>query len=795
MLKKIVPFLIPLTTMAAGVNISGRIMSNELTPIAGAVVTLKGESLCDTTDAQGYYTITGDITSIMHRQNIAHTPISVHGSRVSITLEKAANITISLYNLLGRSITPPLRLNGERGQLTLTPFQDHSIADGLYILRITAGEHTLTTKYTVGRTSTVAGIQNREAIPVAQVSNRGEDSFALEVTKSGQKVMDIPVEKLVTTIPDQFMIQRDISGTLTGECDAVEKIEFMLHGTAVTDTIYKEVWFNEAVKGYSGFLFMQHSDLPQEFKITINAYDSLNLLSGRSETITFNQLAGPIEIPAFNPTNGTISQKIEGPLQVVVGTDVTFNRIYAIPFGEARSFRWDDARTAGWDDSLSENSPFTVHYDETGDFQIHSLVTDNLGRINTVSRSVTVIDSVKKWDGTGADPITLIQLDSLSKTANFYNSDYRPSLADKLGARFGKQSAGLFDTWKGETQLQIALPQDSIKLNGEFLKFSTQYTPDTKYWAALALMQEVFALDMQLFIAIGAKESYTGLNRDNTQYINISPQKGPFATLDLTLKEYGAGYEKYYTHHNGPLVNTEPLSIVDYHYGDTFTMSSSYMPNAIHGASIFLRACNEILHRSTDLKWEECLEAAVNEDLGPAVLLGMYNKGINGVLRTLAEKLHEGNWQVTASDPDIVNNIESINDYTPDLLRIIDKLEAQSELSLTDKSAPILDAQLSKTQLIEYFVGESGSKDALGAGGLLHHIPLTKEELSEVVTTLEAAFDIVKGKAPSTQGTETVSLRYDMLSVVRTVKSFLDTKAEFSTSQEVINIVKQHSQL
>lgn len=791
MLRKLLPLLIPIATIAEVVNLSGRIMSNDLTPIAGAVVTLKEKGLSDTTDAQGNYTIAGEITSVITPQKVTHSPITIAGERISIELDKATDVTISLYNLLGRSITQPLRLYGEKGNLTLTPFQDQSIADGLYILRVTAGDNTLTTKYTIGRTSTHAGIERENIAPVAQVTTRETETLELEVTKSGQKVMDIPVTSLVAQVPDKYLIQRNISGALSGLCDAVKKIEFMLHGAAVTDTIYKEVWYNKAVKGYSGFLFMEHSDLPQEFKITINVYDSLDLLSGRSETITFNQLAGPIEIPSFDPANGAISQRIEGPTQIVVGTDVTYTRIFAIPFGTGTTFRWDDTRTAGWDDSLTENTSFSVRYDETGTFEVQSLIIDDLGRTSTVKSAIKVIDSVKKWDGTGADPVTLTQLDSLVNTPDFYNADYRPSFPDVLGARFSKQSAGLFDTWKGETQLQIALPQEEFKFHGEMLQFSNEYTPEMKYWASLALMQEVFALDMQAFIAIGAKETYTGMNKDNSQFINFDSNKGPFHIESISLKEYGSGYEKYYTHFN----SGGSLSFLDYHYGKTFTMNSSYMSNAIHGASIFLRSCNEILHRSTDLKWEEALEASVDKRFGAKILLLMYNKGIFGILNDFADDLYEENWQTTAQAADINDLLPSgLNNYTIDIFTIIDKLEAQSALSLTDKTAPILDAQITKAQLLEYFVGAGGSKDALGAGGLLHHVPLTTEELTQVVANLEAAFDMVKGKAPSTTGTETVSLRYDLLSITRTIKSLLDTKPEHSTSEEVVKIVEQYSQ-
>jgi len=88
----------------------------------------------------------------------------------------------------------------------------------------------------------------------------------------------------------------------------------------------------------------------------------------------------------------------------------------------------------------------------------------------------------------------------------------------------------------------------------------------------------------------------------------------------------------------------------------------------------------------------------------------------------------------------------------------------------------VYDSPIDKNTFEEFFFGEggSGTLGIIGTNGLLHHFNLDESKRKELWSDVSEAFDFLKGKAPSTVGTDNVSFRYDYLAILRVAKSYLD---------------------
>ncbi len=101
--------VIAFTASAAPVDISGKVFNQNDKPVGGAIVTLPGQKVADTTDAQGLYSIKlGQFTAAVAPLLPSTERISLNNGIVFLSLTKPAPVAIDLFdmkgNLLERSI-------------------------------------------------------------------------------------------------------------------------------------------------------------------------------------------------------------------------------------------------------------------------------------------------------------------------------------------------------------------------------------------------------------------------------------------------------------------------------------------------------------------------------------------------------------------------------------------------------------------------------------------------------------------------------------------------------------------
>ncbi len=135
------------------------------------------------------------------------------------------------------------------------------------------------------------------------------DSAKLEVLKDKQLITSYKLKKWIDTLPDIYIIQRDIYGSFTAlPDDSVGQIRANISQNDALIT--KDLWYNSQTNSFSGFAYFKHSTDQMDYSVVIELRNNDGALIGRSSPVTFNSNAGDIQIAAFNPNNAVPSVEI-----------------------------------------------------------------------------------------------------------------------------------------------------------------------------------------------------------------------------------------------------------------------------------------------------------------------------------------------------------------------------------------------------------------------------------------------------------------------------------------------------
>ncbi len=422
---------------------------------------------------------------------------------------------------------------------------------------------------------------------------------------------------------------------------------------------------------------------------------------------------------------------------------------------------------------------------------------------------------------TDASPITLKQLDSLLALPGFYNAAYRYDYVDSLGVNGGRYSGGFIDTWynrndgKAETQLLFPIPPNPFTLNNPGINFDTSATNGPMYWMTLACGQEYFHADMQWMAAMGIKENNAGVK--STQGINVtynpntahSSGYGPWQVEFPTGADRALTYPSFFPKYTAQLaaakdVGSSPFltafAFMDYYCGLTAPIGSASIMNCMVFSVLVQYTNYDVFSYCTDICWKQALAAARDPYMGLAAMVMVYNIG-NSTVTNVAARLNSNTYAATCNlaAPAARNLFPANNNYTADMLTGVQNLIDASRASQTNAAIKMLDYRITEPQLMAAFFGDNGTVAAQGTGGLLLHFydPTATNcipQRQQIWNTLDSAFNKLKGRAPSTTGTSTISYRYDLLSILRTVKGNLSFKRNPPAGGDATNnIIPQNS--
>lgn len=107
--------LMALTVDAQKINLHGKVTSNSNTPVAGAIVTLVGQNLKDTTLADGSYEIKRDEVAVFKELKPLSRKMLVDRGYLLLSLPQTASINIELFDIKGNFLKRECKHNAKAG--------------------------------------------------------------------------------------------------------------------------------------------------------------------------------------------------------------------------------------------------------------------------------------------------------------------------------------------------------------------------------------------------------------------------------------------------------------------------------------------------------------------------------------------------------------------------------------------------------------------------------------------------------------------------------------------------------
>lgn len=395
--------------------------------------------------------------------------------------------------------------------------------------------------------------------------------------------------------------------------------------------------------------------------------------------------------------------------------------------------------------------------------------------------------------------LTLHQLDSISHNdPNFYNENH--FVLDTLGIHGSKWGAGFVDTWFNQEteepiwQIQVGLPEDTVRIWGVTSVFEPQrmdsrdgtYGVGPLFLMGAALAQEYMNVDMQYLLGTSFQESNAGLVRyeweqtwdpDSGTYFkkkdlgiqyynhNTNPdqQRGPMHFIEASYKSYVyEGYPKFFpydaTYQPSPKYVTTPQT-------GGCELNSPQVGNAYFLSTLYMWYTWQLVVSKLGEKALELFETSPNREIAAMMVSWAWNKGFNGGFATYC------------NNPDPNKDIRNDIDYVDFVWNGVDYIEeGNRNVTINGGTDSIYDEDITLVELERLFFGEGGNPSAgtLGTAGILHHFKHTDAQRQLIWSEIDSAFQILKGRAPSTKGRDAISYRYDYLGVLRIVKKFLD---------------------
>jgi len=384
-------------------------------------------------------------------------------------------------------------------------------------------------------------------------------------------------------------------------------------------------------------------------------------------------------------------------------------------------------------------------------------------------------------------PITLQELSDLILTSDFYNPNHR--YLDGLGSRGGRYSAGFLDTWLGETQILFPYNGLPIRVNltdTEILADNSNHL----YWMTMAMGQEYMNVDMQWMMGFGAKETFSGTPWAGAPFnVNTDGAFGPFEVELFTGVDRAISYPVFYPEYQTQLENaldiaTSGIAPIDF-MGDYIGTDPTLLDEGPVVSAYILSITNfytiyNWYSYAKDLCWHKVIEAPADPYYGLGAMAITYNLGVFSA-DPVAVTMNKDNYETTMNNPAARDLLPEGNSfYRRHITEVIEAIVGRAEAAAVDTSIAMWDYEIDWPTIEQFFLGRGGTINQQGKGGLLKHFETNNVAAKqEIMNTLEAAFDILKGKAPSTSA-NTISFRYDWLSLLRTVKQHFSNEDLFT---------------
>lgn len=280
----------------------------------------------------------------------------------------------------------------------------------------------------------------------------------LDLSRNGVVVHSLAVSAWVDTLPDVFLVQRDISGEILPGQVEVGSVVALLWNTR-GDTLQLPLEWNRVSRRYSGFAWSRFTGGLDTFGLEVRALDAEGHVLGLGTPLRFTSAAGDIAVPAFTMGNASVAVRLEGPSSVPRGRYASIGVDVSDPLGLPKEISWkigDGEWVRGGPDSV-----FRIPVDQH-------------------SSSVLVEVSVARNDGVSGTDSFVIQVPGLEPVAQVASEGASPHPYETFGIHLEDSLVGgtrIVERWIGHPWNVPVSGHDTILTSpGTFDSFPVVYT-------------------------------------------------------------------------------------------------------------------------------------------------------------------------------------------------------------------------------------------------------------------------------------------------------------------------------
>jgi len=335
------------------------------------------------------------------------------------------------------------------------------------------------------------------------------------------------------------------------------------------------------------------------------------------------------------------------------------------------------------------------------------------------------------------------------------------------------------------------------------------------YAMSLAMVQEYFHLDWQMFAAMGSHESMAGLEL----YENLGSKPGKvvgvkfgkasgfggnndeqLGTMHYLTPSYKAyAYQSYPEFFPYDLLGGNPseffktpdptskgTTALGWCAGNSATIASVTLINSLYCWWGF-----DVMYNATSFDYRKMNDGAKDYEWAAKMFMSAWNGGwgkLNADATTLFG-VPEDPAKVASfkADSDVSDNVaQSI--YVKKVYQTVPLLTGANKNSvLNGGECAVYDTTISLEKVAEFFFGINRDWDGnvlgtslqlaesgkLGIQGVLNHFRLKDDKRLQLWNDVKMAYNLMKNRAPSSKGTDMISLRYDFLTILRVAKQYL----------------------